>query len=215
MWLVAPGIRSVSCPSAQQNRSGSSPVVGPAGPAWAQSPRNAESASWSPSRGSQVVSRSYKDASRASSLGGNGSVDPRGQQLGTPPGVHVTTALAPPLRPVPTYKQTPSALGFLTRGCNWQLPGAKRNPHCVAFGLQSIYNCNNKFDLVANVFKSGNFILEKKNPDFWLLLKKKTIVFFAHITQSKKWGSGAPTGHLGTQVPSASWLCYLLGLHSF
>lgn len=162
MWLVAPGIRSVSCPSAQQNRSGSSPVVGPARPAWARSPRNAESASWSPSRGGQVVSRSYKDASRSSSLGGNGSVDPRGQQLGTPPGVHVTTVLAPPLRPVPTYKQTPSALGFLTRGCNWQLPGAKRNPHCVAFGLQSIYNCNNKFDLVANVFKSGNFILEKK-----------------------------------------------------
>lgn len=57
---------------------------------------------------------------------------------------------------------------------------------------------------------------KKKNPDFWLLLKKKkTIVFFAHITQSKKWGSGAPTGHLGTQVPSASWLRYLLGLHSF
>lgn len=153
-------------------------MVGPAGPAWARSPRNAESASWSPSRGGQVVSRSYKDASRASSLGGNGSVDPRGQQLGTPPGVHVTTALAPPLRPVPTYKQTPSALGFLTKGCNWQLPGAKRNPHCVAFGLQSIYNCNNKFDLVANVFKSGNFILEKKNPDFWLLLKKKNNCIF-------------------------------------
>lgn len=186
MWLVAPGIRSVSCPSAQQNRSGSSPVVGPAGPAWARSPGNAELASWSPSRGGQVVSRSYKDASRASSLGGNGSVDPRGQQLGTPPGVHVTTALAPPLRR--------RRLGvFLTRGCNRQLTGAKRNPHCVAFGLQSIYNCNNKFDLVANVFKSGNFILEKKNPDFWLLLKKKKQLYFLLISHSpRSGGQGRP-----------------------
>lgn len=73
--------------------------------------------------GGQVVSRSYKDASRASSLGGNGSVDPRGQQLGTPPGVHVTTALAPPLRPVPTYKQTPSALGFFDQRMQ---PAARR-----------------------------------------------------------------------------------------
>lgn len=178
-------------------------MVGPAGPAWARSPGNAELASWSPSRGGQVVSRSYKDASRASSLGGNGSVDPRGQQLGTPPGVHVTTALAPPLRR--------RRLGvFLTRGCNRQLTGAKRNPHCVAFGLQSIYNCNNKFDLVANVFKSGNFILEKKNPDFWLLLKKKNnCIFCSYHTVQEVRVRGA---HRSFRNPGA--FCFMAPLSS-